>query len=142
MDLRDVTDDAFTIKFGGPHSEIDVYTLSEALTGIADALWAINAVVNPDVELEVIFESSAEGSFLAKIRLSKRAKTVFSRVGETVVLGLLINYVSGQLMYEKPTYTVEGDNSSWSLLRRSLSFRSLSLIIRTKLPPILKLPKA
>lgn len=109
MDLRDVTDDAFTIKFGGPHSEIDVYTLSEALTGIADALWAINEIVNPDVELEIIFDSSAEGSFLAKIRLSKRTKTILSRLGESVILGLLINYISGQLMYEKPTYTVEDD---------------------------------
>jgi len=109
MDLRDVADDAFTIKFGGPHPEIDVYTLSEALIGIADALREINAIVNPDVELEVIFENSAEGSFLAKIRLSKRAKTVLSRFGEAVVVSLLINYISTQLLHEKPTYTVEGD---------------------------------
>lgn len=109
MDLREITDDAFAIKFGGPHSEVDVYTLSEALTGLADALQEITRLVDPDVELEIIFEHTAEGSFLAKIRTSKRARAIFSRVGETMVLGLLINYISNDLLYEKPTYEVVGD---------------------------------
>ncbi|KWT64338.1 hypothetical protein APY04_3350 [Hyphomicrobium sulfonivorans] len=109
MDLRDITDDAFTIKFGGPHTEIDVYTLTDALIGIADALREINSIVNPEIELEVIFENSAEGSFLAKIRLNKRAKSNLIRFGEAIIVGLLINYVSTELLYEKPTYTVDGD---------------------------------
>lgn len=109
MDVPEFPDDALTIKFGGPLSELDVYTLSEALTGLADALKEINTLVNPDVELEVFLERTAEGSFLAKIRISKRAKAFFSRASEAIVVGLLINYISAHLMYEKPTYTVEGD---------------------------------
>jgi hypothetical protein len=109
MDLREFSDDAFTIKFGGPRSEVDVYTLTEALTGLADALQEINALVNPEVELEIIFEHTAEGSFLAKIRTSKRARAVFARVSEALIVGLLVNYIYSELMYEKPTYTVEGD---------------------------------
>lgn len=109
IDLRRLNDDFFVVRFGGKASEIDVYTLSEALTGIADALREINALVNPGVELEVIVEATSSGSFRAKLKTKKEIATVFGRVAEAIVLGLLVNYLYDQLTYHKPTYKVVGD---------------------------------
>lgn len=109
IDLRGLSDDFFVVRFGGKASEIDVYTLSEALTGIADALREINALVNPGVELEVIVEATPSGSFLAKLKTKKEVTTVFGRVVEAIILGLLVNYLYDQMTYHKPTYRVVGD---------------------------------
>lgn len=109
IDLRGLDDKSFTVRFGGAPSEIDVYTIAAALTGIADALREINEIVNPDVELEISLSSTAEGSFLARLRLKKSTRNVLARIGEPIVIGLLVNYLFSAMTYEKPTYKVVGD---------------------------------
>lgn len=102
-------EDAFSVRFGGEAAQIDVYTLSMALTGLVDAMRHINDLVSPDYELEVVVEGTSDGSFIARLRTRKTARTIFKRVIEPVVLGLLVNYLYQVLSYEKPTYHIEGN---------------------------------
>ena len=109
FDPRDFNDDSFVVAFGGPATTINVYTISEALTGLADALRAINDIVNPDSEFEIEIEGTGEGSFLVKLRTKKTYRTILRRVVEPIVLGLLVNYMYEQATYRKPTYTIQGE---------------------------------
>lgn len=102
-------EEAFSVRFGGEATQIDVYTLSTALMGIVDAMRHINDLVSPDYELEVVVEGTSDGSFIARLRTKKTGRTIFKRVIEPIVLGLLVNYLYQVLTYEKPTYRIEGN---------------------------------
>lgn len=107
MDLRSIDDDFFVVRFGTRASEIDVYTVTQALAGIADAMQAINAIVNPDYDLEIILESTGDGSFITRLRTNKTANTVFNEIVKPVVIGVLTSYIWMHLNLEKPSYHVE-----------------------------------
>jgi hypothetical protein len=110
IDLRHVDDEHFAVRFGTENSEIDVYTLTQTLSGFADALREINRIINPEFELEVIIEATGEGSFIAKLRTRKFAKKVMIFTAINIVLPLLLWYVTETLKgHAKPTYKIVGD---------------------------------
>lgn len=106
--LTEFSDEQFTIRFETKY-DIDVYTLSQTLSGFADALREINKIVNPDFELEVVLESTASGSFLARIRTRKFKKAALTFVAANVVLPLLLTYLYDAWKgHEKPHWKVVG----------------------------------
>lgn len=93
-DLAAVSDDEFVVHFGGRPSEVDVYTFTNALLGIADALREINSVVNPGLALEIKIEALGPGSFRAKIKTAKQRLPTFLRWGaEHIVLPLFLAFL-------------------------------------------------
>ena len=71
-DLTKLSDDEFVVHFGGRPSEVDVYTFTNAMLGIADALREINAIINPGQSLEVKIDALGAGSFRTRIKTIKR----------------------------------------------------------------------
>ena len=107
IDLRNLNDDEFIFRFGGPPSRIDVYTLALALTGFADALREINRVVSPDTELEIFIDSIGPGgSVLAKVITKKTVLGVLGFIATETVLGLFVNYLYDQLTKDELTVMV------------------------------------
>ncbi|MGO4682364.1 hypothetical protein [Hyphomicrobium sp. 2TAF46] len=108
INLASFSDDHFTIRFDTNY-DIDVYTLSQALSGFADALREINKIVNPDFELEVVLESTGRGSFLAHIKTAKFAKTALQFTAVSIALPLLLSFVYDAWKgHEKPHWKVVG----------------------------------
>lgn len=110
MDLRDYVDDGITVVFSGQPHDIDVYTLSGALTGFADALVEINRLVDPEFALEITIEATEAGSFVARLRLRKLAQSPFVTIPGAILIGMLTNYLYDLATYEKPVYRLEGDS--------------------------------
>lgn len=109
MDLRDLSDNGITIAFSSQAHEIDVYTLSEALTGFADALVEINQLIDPEFELEITIEATERGSFITRLRFSKLARSPLVTIPGAILIGMLTNYLYDLATYEKPVYRLEGD---------------------------------
>lgn len=109
MDLTKLDDETLLIVFSGDLRTIDVDTISQALTGFAEALRAINDVFDPEYELEVSLEETSNSSFIAKLSLRRIPKGLYQRVGETLILGLLVNYLYDLANYSKPTFRLEGE---------------------------------
>lgn len=109
MDLRDLSDDGLTIVFAGDPHDLDVYTLSEALVGLADALREINQVVDPEFFLDIAVEANEPGSFITKLRLRKFAKSPLVTIPGGILIGMLTNYLYDLAAYTKPVYRLDGD---------------------------------
>jgi hypothetical protein len=109
VDLRDFDDNGLTIVFSGQPHEIDVYTLSEALTGFADTLVEINHLVDPEFDLDITIEATEAGSFITRLRFRKLAKSPLVTIPGGILIGMLTNYLYDLATYEKPVYRLEGD---------------------------------
>lgn len=104
MDLTELKDDGVTIVFRGAPSEVDVYTLADALSAFADALREINEIADPEFELDVTIEATEAGSFITRLRFRKLAKSPFAIAAANIVLSILSAYIYDLMTY-KHTFT-------------------------------------
>lgn len=109
MDLRELTDDGFVFYFAGKRSDIDVDTLGDTLSAMAEALRRINEVVDPEFELEITIEATSGGSFFANVRIRKLAKSPLAKIAGHLLLAMLSAYLYDLATYKKPVFRLEGD---------------------------------
>ncbi|MDQ8700551.1 hypothetical protein [Hyphomicrobium sp. LHD-15] len=109
MDLRELSDDGFVFYFAGKRSDIDVDTLGDTLSALAEALRRINEVVDPEFELEITIEATSGGSFFANVRIRKLAKSPLARIAGHLLLAMLSAYLYDLATYKKPVFRLEGD---------------------------------
>lgn len=97
----------FDIEGEGLHAQ----TFGSALLAFDDLYRAINAVVNPGLEVEVEFIRSDQGSVRAVLKaLKKDAKDLLEKPLSLIVLPFLIAILATWLMDEKITVTVNDDS--------------------------------
>jgi hypothetical protein len=95
----------------GLADHVDVYTLAETLTGVGDALRAINDLVNPGVDFEIYLDSLGPGgSVLTKFVTKKRVAKLTGVIVSQIILGLLVSYLYDKLKtHQKPVVTINAD---------------------------------
>lgn len=87
--------EGFVLYFETPEERINAYALASALVCLADAAKAANRRLNPSgIDIEIVVEALASGSFRAKIAALMRESGLFSpqAVG-TLILGVLSTYI-------------------------------------------------
>jgi hypothetical protein len=87
--------DRFVLYFGTKKREVNAYALATALVGLADAVRAANAAVNPGYEVEVVVESFEDGSFQAVIRtIFNKAENLFSgEAAKAIIYGVISAFI-------------------------------------------------
>lgn len=89
--------DRVVVHFGGEIASIDAYTFGNSLVAFTDAVVAINNVINPGQEIEILLEAQGPGSFRAVIRrVPKDIGGFFSRGIEALFWGVVAT-----LLYEQ-----------------------------------------
>jgi hypothetical protein len=107
-DLTSLSDEEFVVHFGGRPREVDVYTFTNAMVGIADALREINAVVNPGQSLEIKIDAIGEGSFRTRIKtIKRRLPQMLWGTAKNVVLPLLLTFVYDKYLSDREDLRVE-----------------------------------
>lgn len=95
VDLRELSDESFEVRFGGVPGRIAVETMSEALLGFKTALEEINRLANPDFELQVYVETITPGSIRFGLKLTKK------RIVGAVVAGAVATvYIAKDVVVE------------------------------------------
>lgn len=59
--------DRVVVHFGGSIGSIDAYTFGNSLVEFTDSMLAINNVINPGQEIEILLEAQGPGSFRAMV---------------------------------------------------------------------------
>ena len=87
--------EGFTLYFETPEERINVYALATALVALADAAKAANRRLNPaGIDIEIVVEALASGSFRAKIAAIMRESGLFTpQAVATLILGVLSTYI-------------------------------------------------
>lgn len=115
MDIIDLTqfeNDGFTLKFEGPAGLIRVETLTEALSGFAEALEAIGTIVDPSTEIDVYVDDLSPGSVKIGVKLKKKLKSIDgAAVAGTVILGVLTSYLYDLVKVEEKCSVVVSDDT-------------------------------
>lgn len=89
--------DRVVVHFGGSVGSIDAYTFGNSLVAFTDAVLAINNVINPGQEIEILLEAQGPGSFRAVLRrATKDIGGFFSRGVEPLFWGVVAT-----LLYEQ-----------------------------------------
>lgn len=91
--LDEFHDDTIVLHFGGSSRSIDAYTLAQALTGIADTAYAVNATIDPGTEIEILVEATGPGSYRTQIRRIKKDYGGLLAVGGTIFWGVVSNVI-------------------------------------------------
>jgi hypothetical protein len=90
VDLRELRNDQIVIHFGGAVRSVDAYTFGNSLLSFADTIRAVNAVINPEQNIEVRLEPVGPGSFRALIKsMRKGLGGFFSRSAEGILFGVI-----------------------------------------------------
>jgi len=103
--------DAVVLHFGGAEGSIEAYTLAEALVGFTHASLAINAIIDPGSEIEIVVEATGRGSFRTRIRRIKKDYGGLLAIGGTVFWGVVSNVIYDATLKNdpKPEITVNTD---------------------------------
>ena len=101
--------EGFTLYFETPEERINAYALASALVNLADAAKAANRRLNPaGIDIEIVVEALASGSFRAKIAALMRESGIFTpqAVG-TLLLGILSTYIYEHTLAKHDSVVVE-----------------------------------
>jgi hypothetical protein len=87
--------DRFVLYFDTPNRQINAYALATSLIGLADAVRAANAAVNPGYYVEVVVETLEDGSFQAVVRTiyEKTRDLLSSEAVKAIVYGIIATYI-------------------------------------------------
>jgi hypothetical protein len=87
--------EGFTLYFETPEERINAYALASALVALADAAKAANRRLNTSgIDIEIVVEALASGSFRAKIAAILREFGLFpTQAVGTLILGVLSTYI-------------------------------------------------
>jgi hypothetical protein len=97
IDFRIFEGERVVVHFGGDNGSIDAQTFGNALVAFTDAVLAINNVINPGQEIEILLEAQGPGSFRAVVRrVAKDIGGFFSGGVGPVFWGIV-----GTLIYEQ-----------------------------------------
>jgi hypothetical protein len=107
LDLADVSD-SIVLHFAGEASRINAYTLAAAISGIADAAKATNAIVNPGYEIEIVVEALSPGSFRTLLRaITRERRNLFSAdSARTIILSIVATVLYERVLSPKPSVVV------------------------------------
>jgi hypothetical protein len=64
--------DQIVIHFGGALTSVDAYTFGNSLIAFADTVRSVNALLNPEQNIEIRLEAVGPGSFRAVIKKLKK----------------------------------------------------------------------
>jgi hypothetical protein len=82
--------DRVVVHFGGEIASIHAYTFGNSLVAFTDAVLAINEVINPGQQIEILLEAHGPGSFRAIIRrVTRDIGGFFSRGIEPLFWGVV-----------------------------------------------------
>jgi hypothetical protein len=87
--------ETIVLHFGGPESNIDAYTLANALIGFADTAYAISAEIDPGQEIEITVEATGPGSFRTVIRKLRKGFTggMLSGIAGTILWNVVSSVI-------------------------------------------------
>jgi hypothetical protein len=94
IDFRIFEGERVVVHFGGTFAAIDATTFGNSLVAFVDAVVAINNVINPGQQIEILLEAQGTGSFRAVVRrvtkevggfFSVRVKEVFWAIVATAI---------------------------------------------------------
>lgn len=87
--------DRFVLYFDTPQRQINAYALASSLIGLADAVRAANAAVNPGYYVEVVVETLEDGSFQAVVRTiyEKTRDLLSSEAVKAIVYGIIATHI-------------------------------------------------
>jgi hypothetical protein len=107
LDLADVSD-TIVLYFGGEAARINAYTLAAAVSGVADAAKAANAIINPGYDIEVVVEALGSGSFRTLLRaISRERRNLFSaESARNIILGIVATVIYERVLSPKPDIVV------------------------------------
>ncbi|MPR13345.1 hypothetical protein [Microvirga tunisiensis] len=93
FDLMEFEDSSFVLHFGGRSSQIRARTLGSTLQAFSDLLSAINAVIDPESEIELVVDAEGRGSYRLRLRATKNPTGKYFDKADKK--SALINTVSG-----------------------------------------------
>lgn len=87
--------DRFVLYFDTPQRQINAYALATSLIGLADAVRAANAAVNPGYYVEVVVEALEDGSFQAIVRTiyEKTRDLLSNEAVKAIVYGIIATHI-------------------------------------------------
>ena len=100
IDLSEISGDQIVIHYGGALTSVDAYTFANSLVAFADAVRAINRVINPEQPIEIRVEAIGPGSFRAVIKKSVKGLGGFFSRGIEKVFWAVVTAVILQFLTE------------------------------------------
>jgi hypothetical protein len=96
-------ENSLVLYFETPEKVINAYALASTLVGLADAAKAAGRTLNSAIDIEIVVEAVASGSFKAKISAFARESGLFikQQAIPTLVLGVLANYIYDHTLAKK-----------------------------------------
>jgi hypothetical protein len=108
VNIGELGGDQIVIHFGGALTSVDAYTFGNSLIAFADTVRAVNAVLNPDQNIELRVEAIGPGSFRAVVkRLKKGLGGFFGRGVEAVFWGIVATLIYENLIKHEPHTTIK-----------------------------------
>lgn len=108
VNIGELGGDQIVIHFGGALTSVDAYTFGNSLIAFADTVRAVNAVLNPEQNIEVRVEAIGPGSFRAVVkRLKKGLGGFFARGAETVFWGIIATLIYENLIKHDPQTSIK-----------------------------------
>jgi hypothetical protein len=103
IDFRRFEGDTIAIHFGGLAANIDAYTFANSLVAFADAVHAVDALLNPGEIIELHLVAQGPGSYRAVLkRVRKGLPGIFSRGIENVIWGIIATLVYENVIKNDP----------------------------------------
>jgi hypothetical protein len=107
VNIGELGGDQIVIHFGGALTSVDAYTFGNSLIAFADTVRAVNAVLNPDQNIEIRVEAIGPGSFRAVVkRLKKGLGGFFTRGAEALFWGIIAALIYDNLIKHEPHTTI------------------------------------
>lgn len=98
----------FVLYFETPEPRINAYALASTLVALADAAKAAGRTINSAVDIEIVVEALAPGSFRAKISAIARESGLFVKQAvPTIILGVVSSYIYDHTLAKKDSVQVQ-----------------------------------
>ena len=106
--IRSLEGERVAIHFGGAPGGINSYTFGQSLLGLTATALAVNRIINPGEEIEIVIEANARGSFRAVLRRIRKGKTVgiFSEGARAILWGVIAAIIYDQVFKSEPKQNI------------------------------------